>query len=651
MSKQVAKLELPFTGERLVPQVAETYLQVTFEHLHRYFFARELVQGRTVLDIASGEGFGTSLLAQTASEVIGVDIASDAVRHARQKYRGKNIRFLKGSCLKIPLPDSSVDAIVSFETIEHIKEHEIFMMEIKRVLLPAGILIISTPNVEEYSDQPDYKNPFHVRELYAEQFQELLRGQFKNQIDFGQRMVAGSLILALKHGTKNAKHTFGIHRGDFSGCHFSTKLESGVYCLTVCSDARLPAIKESLFERAKVSAQAWNSLESIRGIHEDLQRAKEDLENKNLLQEKLAVTESELESQRQANTELESKIRELQAEIRSQRDLDRSAHQSTLTALQTSVAENRSDQERIQSLSSKLNETTLWAQSLDAELEKLRASFSKKFDLAEERAVWAQSLEAELEQLKEAFREKSDMAEERAVWAQSLEAELKQLKEAFREKSEFAETQTKWAKSLDNDLTALRDLATKNAEMADERTEWARSLESKLNTSTERIESFTKEYSEIKSAANEYAQLIWGNAELTPMDTLTRGMTELTQLKYELALVHAKLATVTGESLQINLMYQQSDSELARLKNSLLRAEELLNTFIEQKNSLLLRLSDVQTTSDSLQRNHDICAMHLVEADTKLQDTLQKLKDYESIAFCRFLVDKLSPSTTKNSNS
>src|SRR5438046_354833 len=136
---------LPWTGERLTTDVSG---QVEIEHLHRYFFARVLCRDLDVLDIASGEGYGAALLAQVARSVVGVEISNEAVAHAQAAYHQPKLRYIQGDARKIPLPDSSVDAVVSFETIEHFYEHEAFVAEVKRVLRPNGFFIVSSPETE-----------------------------------------------------------------------------------------------------------------------------------------------------------------------------------------------------------------------------------------------------------------------------------------------------------------------------------------------------------------------------------------------------------------------------------------------------------------------------------------------------------------------
>ena len=76
---------LEWTGERFLPWRNDPTL--AYEHLHRYFYAAEFARGKNVLDLASGEGYGTNLLAQVAQRVVGVDIAAEAIEHATERYR------------------------------------------------------------------------------------------------------------------------------------------------------------------------------------------------------------------------------------------------------------------------------------------------------------------------------------------------------------------------------------------------------------------------------------------------------------------------------------------------------------------------------------------------------------------------------------
>ncbi len=234
--------ELPWTGERLVPTLAGG---IACEHLHRYAMARDAVAGKDVLDIACGEGYGSALLAQTARSVTGVDVDPKAVAHAEAKYGGANARFLHGECVAIPVGDASVDVVVSFETIEHISEHEIFLSEIRRVLRPGGLVLISTPERENYDTTQTTANPFHVREMSGEEFHALLKNRFAHVALLSQRYLSSSVILP---EAAEVKVSAGMFSGNYSAVDFSGRLRTPVYFIAAASDAALPSLKAGVFE-------------------------------------------------------------------------------------------------------------------------------------------------------------------------------------------------------------------------------------------------------------------------------------------------------------------------------------------------------------------------------------------------------------------
>jgi SAM-dependent methyltransferase len=174
---------MEYTGERMVPEHTDG---LTFwEHVERYRFALPQARGRRVLDIACGEGYGSAAMAASgALHVIGVDISSEACAHAHAKY---SIETRVGSAEAMPLSDGEVDAVISFETIEHLHDVKAFISECHRVLSPGGTLIISTPNLPVYHERaPD--NPFHHHEMALDEFQQLLGLGFTNVTLYGQHI-------------------------------------------------------------------------------------------------------------------------------------------------------------------------------------------------------------------------------------------------------------------------------------------------------------------------------------------------------------------------------------------------------------------------------------------------------------------------------
>lgn len=183
---------LSFTGERFLP---EREGEIWYEHWHRYALACQISQHCTVLDVACGEGYGSAMVAGYADRVVGVDISTDAVRHAQTRYgHHANLEFVPASCDSLPFPDASFDLAISFETIEHIETQQAFIAELARVLRPDGVLLLSSPNKRLYSDAHDYHNEFHVRELYRNELEDLLSEAFPHLSWLGQKLLFHSAI-------------------------------------------------------------------------------------------------------------------------------------------------------------------------------------------------------------------------------------------------------------------------------------------------------------------------------------------------------------------------------------------------------------------------------------------------------------------------
>jgi O-antigen biosynthesis protein len=237
--------ELEWTGERYVPQLRGT---IALEHLHRYAFASYFLKGKEVLDIASGEGYGSDLLSKVAKSVNGVDVDELSVTHANRKYGTTGLKFLAGDACSIPLEAQAVDAVVSFETLEHLEDHDAMLSEFKRVLKSGGLVIISSPEKHAYNQQNGHENPYHKKELDFQEFENLLKRHFKNVRIFGQYHLGGSAILPDHFHHQNAV-TFRF--SDLPGNpRNQVGLPQPLYLLAFCSDADLPESDGSFCEQS-----------------------------------------------------------------------------------------------------------------------------------------------------------------------------------------------------------------------------------------------------------------------------------------------------------------------------------------------------------------------------------------------------------------
>ena len=232
---------LKFTGERCLPDIDD--VQVVYEHLHRYHFAASLAEGKRVLDVGSGEGYGASILAERAASVVGVDIDAASIEHSRATYVRDNLEFVAASALDLrQFIDGGFDLIVCFEVIEHIADQAQLLAEIWRLLTAGGLLVLSTPDRNEYNRGRAEPNPFHVRELNENELRGLLSSRFSRVALWGQRVVVGSEIVrrdrretaeetALRFGLVGPSENWAIsHRRPL------------MYLVAIASSGELPSI-------------------------------------------------------------------------------------------------------------------------------------------------------------------------------------------------------------------------------------------------------------------------------------------------------------------------------------------------------------------------------------------------------------------------
>ena len=203
MGRAAADDALDFTGERFTPECVR---EISYEHWHRYAWAMGCVDGLDVLDCACGEGYGSHLLASRARSVVGADVDAESVAHAQRRYARPGLDFVEADALKLPFEDRRFDAVVSFETLEHLAEHDELMTEFRRLLKPGGFLVLSSPDRKTYSDDTGFDNEFHVRELYRDELEALLDRHFPNYRLYGQRLMFHSALWRMGGDDHSVQH-------------------------------------------------------------------------------------------------------------------------------------------------------------------------------------------------------------------------------------------------------------------------------------------------------------------------------------------------------------------------------------------------------------------------------------------------------------
>ena len=255
--------------------------RIAYEHLHRYALCREHVGGRRVLDLACGTGYGSAILADVAAAVTGVDISATAIASARIAHARSNLTFRVADCFNLPFDDGSFDVVVANEMIEHVADHDALLHEVRRILLPGGLLLVSTPNKPVYNR---FKSPnlFHVSEMTLPEFEALLERHFRHVCLTGTRLALLSVGYPLADVSKEdagnsnldaARIYLGGGAGNTDIATGGLQLADPEYVLAACSDApmaNLP-VPASLF--VNPNDDLWLEHERIlawaSGLHEE----------------------------------------------------------------------------------------------------------------------------------------------------------------------------------------------------------------------------------------------------------------------------------------------------------------------------------------------------------------------------------------------
>jgi SAM-dependent methyltransferase len=219
-------------AERFVPGQGRGELMEA-EHLARYWWVGGLAGGRRVLDAGCGVGYGSAMLADAgASDVVGIDVASDAIAAAAEA--NQQVEFVIGDVHALPFEDSSFDLVVCFEVIEHVTEQDAVIAELARVLMPDGVLAISSPNRGVYPAG----NPHHLHEYTPDELMAALRGHLEHVELRRQHDWLASAVLDDEQVAQERVADLGIAVAKSLGL----RPASETYTIALASRAPLPSV-------------------------------------------------------------------------------------------------------------------------------------------------------------------------------------------------------------------------------------------------------------------------------------------------------------------------------------------------------------------------------------------------------------------------
>jgi SAM-dependent methyltransferase len=367
-----------FTGERVIPGHVNDDLWS--EHVARYAFARRYVEGKRVLDAGCGTGYGSAELAQSAAEVIGLDIAPDAIEYASANYPIPGLRFLESSCIAVPFPAESFDIVVAFEVIEHLTGYHAFLDECARVLTAEGFLIVSSPNKRYYAETRAAigPNPYHEHEFEASEFVHELDRVFPHvQLLLQNRVESFAFHPAVSFWPSDARIDGG--GGTAEDAHFF---------IALCSRGPLPEPRSFVYVPKAANLLRERELH-VEALQKQLAHAKAD-------------RDALLEIHRRQTRELEERNEWAQ---RLDRDLKHAGER--ISALQSEAADLAAAYHaQLARMEQEDQIKTEWARKASAELDakcQELAHCVSLLDTAEasvrERTVWAQTAEAARAQL------------------------------------------------------------------------------------------------------------------------------------------------------------------------------------------------------------------------------------------------------------
>ncbi len=264
-SRYETEISLENRSARPLEQPVPASSEAAYDQLTRYGFARRYVGEKTVANIGWEEiGYGSRLLAETAEFVTGLSISPEAVEWASAAYSAPNVSYQRIDLPKLPHSEGYFDVAVALGLVENLEHPEDLVKELKRVLKQDGVLVISIPDRQTYTN--DRGGVDGRREMYVPEFQELLERHFGHVRVYRQGAVVGGFVFPASEKVTGAPVESA--RFSLTDPDIGTELPTTRSVIAVCGDVEAPGQEE----------QPYLLLDRDRRVFDECEEHAEDVE-------------------------------------------------------------------------------------------------------------------------------------------------------------------------------------------------------------------------------------------------------------------------------------------------------------------------------------------------------------------------------------
>jgi SAM-dependent methyltransferase len=246
--------------ERLSLSATNANTLIAAEHVHRYRLAARLCAGMRVIDLACGSGYGSAILRETASAVLGIDNDAATIDMAQATVGSEHdVRFESADALDFLCGDlgGNWDAIVCFEGLEHLQDPQAAVEQLTRHANAGVKLLISLPNSRTFEE----RNEFHVTEFGYEEANATLRALGEMTLLY-QHNAEGSLIRGAEEGELQGEFVLGEYGEPEYANHFIALVNLGDRLQQAPDSARMhlavaPDYNRHMLSLEKANRELW----------------------------------------------------------------------------------------------------------------------------------------------------------------------------------------------------------------------------------------------------------------------------------------------------------------------------------------------------------------------------------------------------------